>query len=189
MCIFSLCTMGVPSVHRHQKRVCEVETSGFFGKSVVSNDVLLGHTGERMFCWSRHRLKSILGNRHMMFRKYINVTPQTVGAGAWSSLMTHMYRFALRCITELHLWGLHQRTSCEVPAASCCFISLRLVGEPCRFFWIELPPAGSCVVSAEWTALQLLICVWCLLDGPKTISKQLHFLITFLFQNLWWVVN
>ena len=54
MCIFSLCTMGVPSVHSHQKRVCEVETSGFFGKSVVSNDVLLGHTGERMFCYSRH---------------------------------------------------------------------------------------------------------------------------------------
>ena len=29
--------------------VVEVETSGFFGKSVMSNDVLLGHTGERMF--------------------------------------------------------------------------------------------------------------------------------------------
>jgi hypothetical protein len=27
----------------------EVETSGFFGKSVISNDVLLGHTPERMF--------------------------------------------------------------------------------------------------------------------------------------------
>ena len=26
----------------------EVEISGFFGKSVMSNDVLLGHTGERM---------------------------------------------------------------------------------------------------------------------------------------------
>ena len=29
--------------------LCEVETSGFFGKSVTSNDVLLGSTGERMF--------------------------------------------------------------------------------------------------------------------------------------------
>jgi hypothetical protein len=27
----------------------EVKTSGLFGKSVMSNDVLLGHTGERMF--------------------------------------------------------------------------------------------------------------------------------------------
>jgi hypothetical protein len=30
--------------------ISEVETSGFFGKSVMPNDVLLGHTGERMFC-------------------------------------------------------------------------------------------------------------------------------------------
>ena len=28
----------------------EVETSGFFGKSVESSDGLLGHTGERMSC-------------------------------------------------------------------------------------------------------------------------------------------
>jgi hypothetical protein len=28
----------------------EGETSDFFGKSVMSNDVLLGHTGERIFC-------------------------------------------------------------------------------------------------------------------------------------------
>ena len=26
----------------------EAESSGFFGKSVMSNDVLLGHTGKRM---------------------------------------------------------------------------------------------------------------------------------------------
>lgn len=43
----------------------EVETSDFFGKSVMLNDVLLEHTGrvpmlllkqpwERIFCWSRH---------------------------------------------------------------------------------------------------------------------------------------
>ena len=31
-----------------------METSGLFGKSVTSNDVLLGHTGERVFCWSTH---------------------------------------------------------------------------------------------------------------------------------------
>jgi hypothetical protein len=28
----------------------EREISGFLGKSVMSNDVLLGHRGERMFC-------------------------------------------------------------------------------------------------------------------------------------------
>ena len=33
-----------------QKEECEVETSHFFGKLVMSNDVLLGHTGERMSC-------------------------------------------------------------------------------------------------------------------------------------------
>jgi hypothetical protein len=32
----------------------EVETSSSFGKSVMSNHVLLGHPGERIFCWSRH---------------------------------------------------------------------------------------------------------------------------------------
>jgi hypothetical protein len=32
----------------------EVEISDFFGKSVMSNDVLLGHSSERIFCWSRH---------------------------------------------------------------------------------------------------------------------------------------
>ena len=32
----------------------EVETSGFFGKSVMSNDVLVGNIGEGMFCSSIH---------------------------------------------------------------------------------------------------------------------------------------
>ena len=34
--------------------IYEVETSGFFGKSVMSNDILLGHTGEITFGKSRH---------------------------------------------------------------------------------------------------------------------------------------
>ena len=39
------------SLHAYPKpHTYEVETSGFFGKSVMSNDVLLGHTGERMSC-------------------------------------------------------------------------------------------------------------------------------------------
>jgi hypothetical protein len=32
----------------------DVETSGLFGKSVMSNDGFLGHTGERISCQSRH---------------------------------------------------------------------------------------------------------------------------------------
>jgi hypothetical protein len=41
----------------------------------------------------------------------------------------------------------HPRTALEVPAVSCCFWGLGLVGKPCGFFRIEL---------------QLLVRVWCL---------------------------
>ena len=72
----------------------EVETSGFFGKSVISNEVLLGHSHERMFYYSRHvkecfpeadtNERMFCYSRHMkgcmMFRRTINVTPQAVGA-------------------------------------------------------------------------------------------------------------
>ena len=69
----------------------------------MSNDVLLGHTGEgcfakadtgkRMFYYSKH----VKG--HMMFRRNINMTPQTVGGQAlvcfalprYSSLTTDMH--------------------------------------------------------------------------------------------------
>jgi hypothetical protein len=62
----------------------EVETS------VMSNNVLLGHTGERMFCYSRH----VKGG--MMFRWKINMTPQIVGAQA-------LVCFALPCsFANLH---------------------------------------------------------------------------------------
>jgi hypothetical protein len=54
------------------RTISKVETLGLFGKSVVSDDVLLGPTGERMFCYSRHG--------HVMFRGNINMNPQTVGA-------------------------------------------------------------------------------------------------------------
>jgi hypothetical protein len=39
----------LPSAELLPKGKLEVETSGFLGKSVMSNDVFLGHTGERMF--------------------------------------------------------------------------------------------------------------------------------------------
>jgi hypothetical protein len=87
------------------KALPEVETSGFFGKEVMSNDVLLGLTGERRFCYSRQ----VKG--HVLFRENINMTPQTVGAGelvpfalpCYSSPMSCMYWFALHCIAELCL--------------------------------------------------------------------------------------
>ena len=71
----------------------EVETSGFVGKSVMSNDALLGHTGQRMFCQGRHVKmfsEADTGERmfcysrhvkgHVMFRKNIHMTTQTMGA-------------------------------------------------------------------------------------------------------------
>jgi hypothetical protein len=53
-----------------------VEIPGFFGKSVMLKDVLLGHTGERMFCYSRHMKEC------MMFMRDVNVTPWTLLAPA-----------------------------------------------------------------------------------------------------------
>jgi hypothetical protein len=48
-----LCDYALPRLNLNSWVKCEVETSGFFGKSVMSNDVLLGHTGERIFYYSR----------------------------------------------------------------------------------------------------------------------------------------
>lgn len=60
-----------------------------------------------------------------------------------------------------------ERNSCGF----CCFCGLRLVGESCRFFWIELPLLVSVLVSAKRTGLELLIHIWCLLPpGPNNSS-------------------
>lgn len=63
----------------------EVETSGLFGKSVMSNDVLLGHKGERAFRYSRHPKERV------MFRKKTDRTPHNgssiVGLPCSASLM------------------------------------------------------------------------------------------------------
>lgn len=56
------------------RRKVEGETSGLFGKSVVSINDLLGHTGEclaeatheRMFTWDRHGWKDVWYSRHIM---------------------------------------------------------------------------------------------------------------------------
>lgn len=49
-------------------------------KVSLSNDLLLGHTGERMFSSCKHVRGFIL------FRRNINMTPQTVGAWEFSFL-------------------------------------------------------------------------------------------------------
>jgi hypothetical protein len=48
----------------------------FLGNSVMLSAVLQVHTGERMFCWSRHRRGPV------MFRNNVNMTPQRVGGGS-----------------------------------------------------------------------------------------------------------
>ena len=53
----------------------KVEISGFFGDSNY-NDVWLGQSGERMFCYRKH----VKG--HMMFGKNRNMTQHTVGTRA-----------------------------------------------------------------------------------------------------------
>jgi hypothetical protein len=52
------------SLYRFPMEILEVETSSFFGKLVMSNAVLLGPTGERMFGYSKH----VKG--HLMEYKY-----------------------------------------------------------------------------------------------------------------------
>jgi hypothetical protein len=127
----------------------------FFAKADTCKNVFAeADTGERMSCYSRH----VKG--HVIVGRNINMTPQTVGARALahfalscqSSLMAHVYWFALHCI-ELHLWWCQREKLTEehreVPVASCGFYSgLWTVDEPCRFFRTELP-LQSCVVSAE----------------------------------------
>lgn len=64
------------------------------GKSVMSSDVLLRHTGERAFCCSKRM------NRHMMFRRNIDMT---FAPPRYSSLTTRVYWFALHFAAELPL--------------------------------------------------------------------------------------
>lgn len=42
-------------VKKHRQDRFEMETSIFFEKSVLSNDVLMGHTDKMIFSWNRHK--------------------------------------------------------------------------------------------------------------------------------------
>ena len=43
----------------------ELETSSFFGKLIISNDVLLGHTGERKFSLKQTQVKGCFDTADM----------------------------------------------------------------------------------------------------------------------------
>lgn len=51
-----ICNISMPCLNgsNQLESSCEVETSSFIEKPAMLNDVLLGHTGKRMCCWSRH---------------------------------------------------------------------------------------------------------------------------------------
>jgi hypothetical protein len=57
ICSFNNTMISYSFVSLCTKQYIEVETSSFFRKSIMSNDVLLRHTSERMFSWIRHRKK------------------------------------------------------------------------------------------------------------------------------------
>lgn len=48
-------TLLGPMAETNLRCLLEVETYGLFAKSVMSSSSLLGHTGQRMFHWSRQR--------------------------------------------------------------------------------------------------------------------------------------
>lgn len=146
-------------------------------------DVLLKQTHEGMFSYS----KQVKG--YIMFRRNINMIPQTVGGRgfdlfhlislcwwhtciglAYIALLSSVYGdFIDRNLPKNFLWG-----SC---VASCHFCGLDWLGSltvsfvlncPCWFmccvYWVDYIVAdGLCVVFARWTGLQLLIHAWCLL--------------------------
>jgi len=150
-----------------------VGISCFFGKSVMSNDVLLGHTSKRMFCRSRH-VKECFAIADMWWRN-INMTPQTVGVWAlvcfalsqYSSLTTHKYWF-LHCVAELRLWKLHwEKLAKEL-----------LV----RFLWLlaastALDQLVSLVVSSGLNCPCWFMCGDCQLDWTAAAGSYLVLLL------------
>jgi hypothetical protein len=159
----------------------------------MSNDVFLGHTGERMFCWSRHRWKDVFCNSrhvegHVIFRKNINMAPQTVGARTLvhfampccSWLMTRKHWFTLHCVAGLCLWWHHREKRIKellvrfprLLAASSnlgglvSLVVLSGLTYPCWFVcgvcWVDwIETAGSCVICrVDWSAAADLVLVF-----------------------------
>ena len=119
-------------------------------------------------------------------------------SACWSPLTTCMCWFTLHCIASFACGDFRERNSVKnFTWDSCGFLLLprTLASWWASWFlldWIDL--ADLCVVSVEWTGLQLLIHVWWLgVDStennkdwncPKrSDSEQIHFpcILTFLF--------
>lgn len=134
----------------------EVETSGLFRKSVTSNGVLLGHSGERTSCysgdtWKNVFLKQTQGKGYFdrantwknLWWRSINMTWHTVGDGHWalvwlapphySSLTTRMCWFTLHRVVVLKFKRNSPKNCSWGSCGSCRFGGLGLVGKPWGF--------------------------------------------------------
>lgn len=155
----------------------------------MSNDVLLGLTGEKMFCKSRHMKKMFSWSTHKWkdvflqqtcermhdFGRNININPQRMGASIGSPYI------ALLSFTCADSIG---RNSPKNSSWAFCGLLLLLWPQAgwwaLRFFWVELP---------------LLVHMWCLprgLDYSCWFIFGVYFpwaLITFLSHYLWWMVD
>jgi hypothetical protein len=84
------------------------------------------------------------------------------------------------------LWReVHQRTSCDIPVASCCFCELWTIGKALLFLldWMAIANLWRMFASGlsyhcwfVWTEL-LISWQWRLESPQRTISKQVHILL------------
>ena len=127
-----------------------------------------------MFCCSRPV------KEYMMFKRNIDMTPQMddvssiLAVLAWpsqSSLMTCIGSPSVALLSFTCGDFIEENSSKKFsrdPLASCCFLRLGAI----RFLLDRTALADSCVVSAKWTGLQLLVCVWCLLMDWTEINRD-----------------
>ena len=126
-----------------ERKLSEMEISGFLNNSVVSGDVFLEavfQEGMRCFPENRHF------RRHVMFRKNINGTPKIVRGHSCTGILCHVSLV----FTGLHL--LERNCTKALPVV----------------FWLILATSTDlCWFSGAllflWIELLLLIHVWCLL--------------------------
>jgi len=147
-----------------------VETSDLFGKSVMLINVLLEHTGERMFGHSKH-------TKGCLMKEY-KYDPTDSGRGTlvWFALPRYS-----SLTTHTHIWlpyiellsstcnnaAIDRNSSKSCLWGSCGTLPLlqphlKLIGESCTFFRIELELlVHAWCLPVRKTGLQLLGCIWC----------------------------
>lgn len=130
--------------------------------SVMSNYVLLRHTGKRMLCYHRHVKEHMMDEwiwiwlyRHWELECWFALQRLTILC--WQNTCTSSTYIAFLSYTDGNLIEICQRTFCA--ATSCCFCGLEHVGEPCGFFWIEL----QLLISKWWLTNELDCLCWFLL--------------------------